>query len=171
MKINQAYLWPPSSLMFSVTRPVRNSCLLFILAMSLSSLFACTPSDSSAPKEEQANQAISEALPDEQKNFEEPASSGTPEPNVVRWGTASEKDNFGFEVYRGRSETGPFERVNPDVIPAAGTTDLPQKYEFSDTNIEAGTVYWYYIESISMSGERKRISPIYSSEPKPASNP
>lgn len=89
------------------------------------------------------------------------------EPNVIRWSTASEFDNFGYEVYRGLSETGPFEKINPEIIPGAGTTDLPQSYEFVDSAIETETVYWYYIESVSMSGERKRISPIYSAEPKP----
>lgn len=91
-----------------------------------------------------------------------------PEPNTVRWATASEVDNFGFDVYRGLAEAGPFEKVNAEIIPAAGTTDMPQRYEFIDATIEADTVYWYYVESISMNGERKRISPIYPSEPKPA---
>jgi len=93
-----------------------------------------------------------------------------PEPNTVRWATASERDNFGFEVYRGLSESGPFEKINPDVIRAAGTTDMPQRYEYTDDTNEPDTIYWYYIESISMNGERKRISPVYSSEPKPGKN-
>ena len=92
--------------------------------------------------------------------------AGGPEPNVVRWATASEKDNFGYDVYRGLAETGPFERINPKTIPGAGTTDLPQNYEYIDKAVEPNTVYWYYVESISLNGERKRMTPIYPSQAK-----
>ncbi|MBT4523070.1 MAG: hypothetical protein HOC23_23960 [Halieaceae bacterium] len=89
-------------------------------------------------------------------------------PNVVRWGTASEHANFGYNVYRGQSKDGPFAPINPQPITGAGTTDIPQRYEYRDQSIEANTVYWYYVESISLNGDRRRISPIYASKPKPA---
>ena len=85
------------------------------------------------------------------------------EPNTVRWATASEKDNFGYDVYRGLSEQGPFERINGDTIPGAGTTDIPQQYEYTDSAIQPGVVYWYYVESISLNGDRQRMTPIYPS--------
>jgi len=93
------------------------------------------------------------------------SSSGS-EPNVLRWATASERDNFGYDVYRSLDETGPFERINAEPIPGAGTTDLPHSYEYVDESIQPNTVYWYYIESISLTGERKRMTPIYPSPPK-----
>jgi len=89
-------------------------------------------------------------------------------PNVIRWSTASEHDSFGYDIYRGISEDGPFSVINSDVIPGAGTTDLPNSYEFIDDVIEPETVYWYYIESISLSGERKQITPVYPSKRNPA---
>jgi len=89
-------------------------------------------------------------------------------PNVITWSTASEKDSFGYDVFRGLSESGPFEAVNPDVIPGAGTTDIPQQYRFVDESVEPDTVYWYYVESISLTGERRRITPVYPSKPKSA---
>lgn len=89
-------------------------------------------------------------------------------PNVVRWGTASEHGNFGYNVYRGLSEDGPFVQVNDEPIPGAGTTDIPQRYEYLDTSILADTAYWYYVESISLNGDRRRVTPIYMSKPKPA---
>jgi hypothetical protein len=88
------------------------------------------------------------------------------EPNTVRWATASEKDNFGYDVYRGLSESGPFERINQDTIPGAGTTDIPQSYEYIDSAIQPDVVYWYYVESISLNGDRQRMTPIYPSTPK-----
>jgi hypothetical protein len=89
-------------------------------------------------------------------------------PNVIRWSTASEHDSFGYDIYRGLSEDGPFSVINSEVIPGAGTTDMPNSYEFVDDAIEPGTIYWYYIESISLSGERKKITPVYPSKGKAA---
>ena len=87
-------------------------------------------------------------------------------PNVIRWVTQSEEDIFGYDVFRGARESGPFERINAETILGVGTTDLPQRYSYSDETIEAGTVYWYYIESVSLSGERSRLTPIYASRRK-----
>jgi len=89
----------------------------------------------------------------------------------LRWKTASEVDNFGFDVYRGRSEEGPFERLTTTPIAAAGTTDEPQQYSFEDVTIEPGVVYWYYVESIAMSGVRERFTPVFAAKPKGVSPP
>ena len=86
--------------------------------------------------------------------------------NTLRWKTASEVDNFGFDVYRADSEEGPFERLTEEPIPGAGTTDEPQQYVFVDDTIEAGKAYWYYVESISMSGVRERFTPVFRAAPK-----
>ncbi len=94
--------------------------------------------------------------------------SGTTTPKVIRWRTVSEHANFGFNVYRGLSENGPFVQVNTDPIQGAGTTDMPHVYEYSDESAGADTVYWYYVESISLNGDRRRITPIYPSKSKPA---
>lgn len=87
-------------------------------------------------------------------------------PNVIRWVTQSEEDVFGYDVFRGASETGPFQRINAETILGVGTTDLPQRYQFSDGAIRAGTVYWYYIESVSLSGERSKLTPVYAARRK-----
>ncbi len=86
--------------------------------------------------------------------------------NTLRWKTASEVDNFGFDVYRADSEEGPFERLTERPIPGAGTTDEPQQYVFVDDTIEAGRTYWYYVESISMMGVRERFTPVFRAKPK-----
>jgi hypothetical protein len=93
-----------------------------------------------------------------------------PEPaNTLRWVTQSEEDNFGYDVFRGLDEQGPFTRINSRSILGAGTTDLEQHYDYSDTTIATGVVYWYYIESISLTAERKRLTPVFASRPKSAS--
>lgn len=81
--------------------------------------------------------------------------------NTARWRTASEAGNFGFDVFRGESEDGPFERINPETILGAGTTDEPSSYSFVDDTIDPCRDYWYYVESISLSGERERFTPVF----------
>lgn len=80
--------------------------------------------------------------------------------NTVKWATASEVDNFGYDVYRALSEEGPFERINPEVIEGAGTTDEPTRYSYVDDTIDPRTTYYYYVESISMAGVRERFTPV-----------
>ncbi|MEX0915418.1 MAG: hypothetical protein WD397_16295 [Wenzhouxiangellaceae bacterium] len=80
--------------------------------------------------------------------------------NTVTWSTASESNNFGFDIYRGEQNDGPFERITAQPVLGAGTTDLPRDYRFVDREIEAGKIYFYYVESISLSGERKRFTPV-----------
>ena len=86
--------------------------------------------------------------------------------NTLRWKTASEVDNFGFEIYRSTDEEGPFERMTREPLPGAGTTDEPQSYVFVDDTIDPTRGYYYYIESISMAGVRERFSPVLHIGPK-----
>ena len=79
--------------------------------------------------------------------------------NTLKWTTASEVDNFGFDIYRSLDEDGPFEKITEQPLPGAGTTDEPQQYVFVDEDIDPGTDYYYYIESISLGGVREKFSP------------
>lgn len=81
--------------------------------------------------------------------------------NTARWSTASELENFGYDVYRGDAEEGPFERLTADPIQGAGTSDEPQQYSFRDENIDPCKAYWYYVESISTSGTREKFTPVF----------
>jgi hypothetical protein len=86
--------------------------------------------------------------------------SDEPPFNRLKWSTASEVDNFGFDIYRSTSEEGPFERLTSQPIPGAGTVDEPRYYEYKDTAIDPGVEYFYYVESISVDGIRETFSPI-----------
>lgn len=86
--------------------------------------------------------------------------------NTLRWSTASELENFGFDVYRSTSEEGPFERITESPIPGAGTVDEPSRYVFEDESIEPGVVYYYYVESISMAGVRENFTPVIKAKAK-----
>ena len=63
------------------------------------------------------------------KAQQEPPASG-PLQNVVRWSTASEVDNFGFDVYRAEHAEGPFTRITQQPVSGAGTSDEPARYEY-----------------------------------------
>jgi hypothetical protein len=101
------------------------------------------------------------AAPPDSADSAEPALS-----NTIRWSTASESDNFGFDVYRAVDPEGPFERITADPLLGGGTTNVVRQYRFVDESVQAGQVYFYYVESISLSGERKRFTPVMRAGPK-----
>lgn len=81
--------------------------------------------------------------------------------NTARWTTASEEENFGYDVYRGASEEGPFVKLTKQPILGHGTTDETHNYEFADDAIDPCKDYWYYVESISTSGVREKMTPTF----------
>ncbi|MFN7972097.1 MAG: hypothetical protein U0166_07055 [Acidobacteriota bacterium] len=97
-----------------------------------------------------------------------PAPDGPPK-NTLKWKTASEVNNFGYDVYRGENgEDGKFERITKEPIAGKGTTDTPSSYQYVDDKIDPKKTYWYYVESISTDGRRERFTPIVKKEPKGA---
>jgi hypothetical protein len=86
--------------------------------------------------------------------------------NTARWTTASEQDNFGFEVFRGDSEKGEFTKLTKEPILGAGTSDETHKYEYRDDSIDPCHEYWYYVEGISTSGAHEKFTPTFRAPPK-----
>ena len=81
--------------------------------------------------------------------------------NTPKWTLASEPDNFGFDVFRGDSEEGEFTKLNKEPILGAGTTDESSRYSWRDDSIDPCKDYWYYVESISTSGVREKMTPTF----------
>jgi len=79
---------------------------------------------------------------------------------ILRWITESETNNLCFEIYRGESKNGPFEKITSHRIAGAGTTASQHKYEYIDETAVAGNQYFYYIEDIDFSGEKGRSETI-----------
>ena len=128
---------------------------------------AASPEPSATPQPAAAPSPAPSSTPETPSATSDPAPAPTPPyRNTVRWSTASEVDNFGYDVYRGTSAEGPFERLTKDPVPGAGTTDEPQKYSFVDETIDPYETYFYYVESISMGGERERFTPVQRVGPK-----
>jgi hypothetical protein len=76
---------------------------------------------------------------------------------TLKWRTESEQENYGFNIYRSLSKDGPWEKINPEVVPGHGTTSEPHEYKYPDTNIFKFTQYYYQLEEIDLSGNAKRL--------------
>jgi hypothetical protein len=99
-----------------------------------------------------------------------PSATASPSPgplaNTLKWSTASEVENFGYDVYRADKEDGPWVRINAKPIPGAGTLDEPSYYQYVDTDIDPTRGYFYYVESISLKGVREKFTPVIKAKPK-----
>jgi hypothetical protein len=79
---------------------------------------------------------------------------------LLRWETRSERDNLGFNVERADGKGGSYRRLNDQLIRGAGTTSVPQSYEYLDEAVEQGRTYWYRLEDVSLTGERTLHGPV-----------
>lgn len=75
--------------------------------------------------------------------------------NTLVWSVRDLDRTYGFIVYRGQAEQGPFRRINPALIPAVAGTG---EYRYVDHDVRAGTTYYYQIEAVSQTGLTKRLS-------------
>jgi hypothetical protein len=73
----------------------------------------------------------------------------------IRWRTETQEDNYGFNIYRADKENGDYVRANDKIIAGEGSTNVPHEYCFMDTGLERGSVWFYYIESVSLQGKRE----------------
>lgn len=85
----------------------------------------------------------------------------------IAWTLQSQEDVMGFNVYRGATADGPWEKANAEPIPGHDTTMFEQRYDFFDTGLELGREYHYYVEEITYSGGKNKITPTMSSTAKP----
>jgi hypothetical protein len=81
--------------------------------------------------------------------------------NTAHWTTASEEENFGYDVFRAESEQGPFVKLTKEPMLGNGTTSETHKYQYVDDSIDPCKEYWYYVESISSDGTREKFTPVF----------
>ncbi len=81
---------------------------------------------------------------------------------IINWVTQSETDNIGWNVYRSNSYNfGQAFMLNLETIPGNGTTSQPSFYSFVDEyEVFESFTYWYWLESISGSGETESYGPV-----------
>jgi hypothetical protein len=78
----------------------------------------------------------------------------------VAWETASEISSSGFNIHRGLSEDGPDVRINDELIPAKGNELDGASYSFADRDIVDGLDYYYWIESVDVTGVGTMHGPV-----------
>ncbi len=118
------------------------------------------PTGFASPSEASLNPTAEKEDSNKQDKKDKPDPDSKDCANTLRWSTASEQQNFAFDVYRGQQEEGPFTRLTSKPISGAGTTDETTQYKYRDDTVEPGVQYYYYVESISMSGTRERFTPV-----------
>ncbi len=70
---------------------------------------------------------------------------------TLKWGTATEVNNFGFEIERAFNSTNGFEMI--DFVLGNGTSNIPIDYEYTDTNLEQSGVYYYRLKQVDVIGD------------------
>ncbi|MBC8525413.1 MAG: T9SS type A sorting domain-containing protein [Candidatus Cloacimonetes bacterium] len=71
----------------------------------------------------------------------------------INWTTASETDVVGFNIHR--SEYDDFSsaiQINISIIDGQGTTTEPHDYSFDDEEADINTLYYYWLEVITLGG-------------------
>ena len=88
--------------------------------------------------------------------------------NTIRWATSNEAEVFGYDVFRGETPEGPFFRQTQEPIRRVESDSGTGEYAWVDDSIEAGRSYWYYVEAVTVSGQKAPITPIRHAPPKAA---
>ncbi|MEB2308806.1 MAG: SBBP repeat-containing protein [Candidatus Brocadiaceae bacterium] len=69
---------------------------------------------------------------------------------TLRWQTATEIDNAGFNIYRAKRRDGPYKKINTTPIPAQGNATTGANYSYEDTPPAKGA-YHYKLEDVDIS--------------------
>lgn len=78
---------------------------------------------------------------------------------LVTWETVSERNNLGFNLYRGATP------VNPDALLAFVPAQSPGSaqgavYQWADSHVTAGATYYYWLEDVDLSGATTLHGPV-----------
>lgn len=68
---------------------------------------------------------------------------------LLRWGTATEINNFGFEVQRADT---PYQFLGLDFVPGNGNSNSPKHYMYVDTTLPNYGIYYYRLKQIDNDG-------------------
>lgn len=81
---------------------------------------------------------------------------------LVRWETASESANLGFNVLRAEPEDGARSKLNQVLIPSRMAPGSPvgATYEFADGTPELGVTYDYWLEAVDIYGQVETYGPV-----------
>jgi hypothetical protein len=75
---------------------------------------------------------------------------------LVKWGTETERDTVLFILKRGEN-ANPAQAAEIHTAPARGTAVTGWDYEFTDTDVSNGRVYYYWLIERTGSGQEKEV--------------
>ena len=78
--------------------------------------------------------------------------------NTLTWKT-DDLSNLGYDIYRAESEAGPFVKINDRPVPGTLKPGKVQTFHYEDRAIDLHKDYWYYVECITLQGERLKFTP------------
>lgn len=78
---------------------------------------------------------------------------------VLDWATASEINNYGFEVQRRLADSSDFATLPGGFVPGHGTTNTPQVYQFVDTDPRPSA--FYRLKQIDLDGSTWFSEPVF----------
>ncbi len=147
-------------------KPIIRSLAILVI---MSSLFFTTGCKTTQTKEPLINKPLPTQTVTPEKSGTPPLSQETtniaifagdttlPGKITLKWKTESEQDNYGFDLYRSTSPTGPWTKITPSPVPGHGTTSDPHEYRFVDEGVFKFIQYYYQLEEIDLSGNGKRL--------------
>ncbi|MBC7545246.1 MAG: DUF11 domain-containing protein [Candidatus Sericytochromatia bacterium] len=78
---------------------------------------------------------------------------------TLSWGTGTEWQNLGFNVYRSDTPTGPGQRMTAGIVGLSGS-NRGKTYAWTDTAVQPGTTYHYWLEDVEFGGSATRRGPL-----------
>jgi hypothetical protein len=78
---------------------------------------------------------------------------------LLTWQASNEQSIYGYEVYRGGTDVGPFERVNERMVRRLDDSgEIGSIYRWRDDHAQRGKAYWYYIGVVFTDGRKEKFS-------------
>lgn len=68
----------------------------------------------------------------------------------LKWETATEVNNYGFEIERKISLNGTWEKIG--FVSGSGNSNSPHNYSYADNNLVGGTKFYYRLKQIDIDG-------------------
>jgi hypothetical protein len=79
---------------------------------------------------------------------------------TLKWETATEINNSGFNILRAKTEKGEYMQINEYLIPSEGSSVTGVNYEFSDDSVKNGKTYWYKLQDVDFGGTTSDSGPV-----------
>lgn len=90
------------------------------------------------------------------------AAEPTPGAVELQWRVQPNEQIYGFNVYRSEERSGPFVRVNTDLVKAAADGAGGLQARFEDHPDSSAAVLYYYVDTVKQNGRSERLTGVLS---------